>query len=177
MGRFAHHIPEAIGSIVQARARIIEKACCLSADETLFKPDPSVWCVSEILEHVYLCEMWVLADIWSRAEADSVRSEPEIESADQGDTFEAIIRPFDAQKIKAPEPLIPSGTGNARFWVEALRANQEIVDALPQLFSETDPRKIVFPHFIVGPLNVIQWLEFLPYHLDRHRVQIEGLMC
>jgi len=177
MGRLVDPIPEAIASIVQARTRIIEKARSLSVEETSFKPTPSVWCASEILEHVYICELWVLAHIWSLAEAATLQSEPTMEYANQSDTFEAIIRPFGVQRFRAPAPLVPSGIGNARFWVEALRANQEIIDALPQLFLKANPQKIVFPHFVVGPLNAMQWLGFLPYHLDRHRVQIERLRC
>ncbi len=72
----------------------------------------------------------------SRWEPDTVQPGPKIESANRDDTFEAIIRPFGDQKFRAPTPLVPSGTGNARFWVDALRANQEIVDTLPQLFEK-----------------------------------------
>lgn len=163
--------------VAQARTRMIDRVRSLSVERTSFKPDPDRWCASEILEHVYSWEIEVLAHICSLGDAfcSSADLAPELPNQDQA--FETIIRPFAHLKHKSPEELVPSGIGNAKFWMEALRANQEIVDALPQLLLDEDPKKIVFPHFLVGPLNAMQWLGFLQFHMDRHCMQIERLVC
>jgi len=34
---------------------------------------------------------------------------------------------------------------------------------------------IVFPHFLCGPLDARQRLEFLRFHMDRHLAQIQAV--
>ena len=38
-----------------------------------------------------------------------------------------------------------------------------------------DPEAIIFPHFLFGPLDAVQRLQFLRWHLDHHLAQIEEI--
>jgi hypothetical protein len=38
-----------------------------------------------------------------------------------------------------------------------------------------DPEKVIYPHPISGPLNVLQRMQFLRFHMERHQKQVEQL--
>jgi hypothetical protein len=48
-----------------------------------------------------------------------------------------------------------------------------VLDALGTKLEGADLESIVFPHFLSGPLDARQRLEFLRFHLERHLAQIE----
>jgi len=46
---------------------------------------------------------------------------------------------------------------------------------LGEALEGENPDKLIYPHPISGPLNIIQRLEFLRFHLNRHQNQIENI--
>jgi hypothetical protein len=49
-----------------------------------------------------------------------------------------------------------------------------LADLAVQL-QEVDLESIVFPHYLSGPLDARQRLEFLRFHMERHLSQIENV--
>ena len=76
-------------------------------------------------------------------------------------------------KEKVPEVAKPRWGGALDFWIEALKACQPLLAALETALADYDPAKIIYPHPISGPLNVVQRIEFLRFHLNRHQSQVE----
>jgi len=63
--------------------------------------------------------------------------------------------------------------GPLAYWVESFRLSQPLLDALAVSLEGMDLRTIIYPHFLSGPLDAEQRIEFLRFHMDRHRGQIE----
>ena len=74
-----------------------------------------------------------------------------------------------------PEIAKPRWGGPVEYWILALKNCQPLLEELCHAMEEYDPEKIIYPHIISGPLNVIQRLEFLRFHLNRHQLQIENI--
>jgi hypothetical protein len=58
----------------------------------------------------------------------------------------------------------------------AIQCNQPLLEALPAALAQLDPAEVITPHPVSGPWDARQWLEFVQFHLDLHRQQIEGVM-
>lgn len=63
--------------------------------------------------------------------------------------------------------------GPLPYWREAFALYQRLLDALQPVLVGLDLEKVIYPHFISGPLDLGQRLEFLRFHMDRHYGQIE----
>jgi hypothetical protein len=172
MGKPINEIQTAALSIMRARTRVIEDARSLSGEKASFKPSPDVWSVQEILEHLYLWDSWVLTMIRRLKGELSLQMRITVEYPNRNRTFEEIIAPLISKRVVTPKAMAPSDTATAEFWIQGLQANQKIVNELPALLSGTDPDSIVFPHFVAGPLNALQWLDFLTFHLEKHHKQM-----
>ena len=51
----------------------------------------------------------------------------------------------------------------------------ETPERIPQVLSELDPAQALDLHYLSGPLDAYQRLEFLRFHTDRHYDQVERL--
>jgi hypothetical protein len=78
-------------------------------------------------------------------------------------------------RYQTPESLEPKIGSPAQFWMAALLSCDARLRTLVLLLADTVRELIVFPRFLLGPLDVTQWLDFLVFHLARHRKQIERL--
>jgi hypothetical protein len=169
-------LADSISKAREARIRVIQTVANWSVQQAMFKPSPEGWCASEILEHLYLSEfnlnnhIWKAWDGWRRREPVWVG-----EHTNQGRPILEILGPHANGKYAAPLLEEPKFGGPLRFWMEALGSCQIQLERLALLLGEIDLELLVFPHFVVGPLDSTQWLEFLPFHIDRHRRQIERL--
>ncbi len=72
----------------------------------------------------------------------------------------------------APPLAIPSLGGSPTYWTVRLRRNGVLVAAFADLVDETELDMIAYPHPISGPFTMRQGLEFIRFHLDRHRAHI-----
>jgi hypothetical protein len=69
---------------------------------------------------------------------------------------------------------VPTRNGRPTdYWVARLRSNSQLLAELGRAMAAVGPRGVVLPHFIAGPLDGIQRLQFFRWHLERHLGQIE----
>ncbi|WP_047495466.1 DinB family protein [Terriglobus sp. TAA 43] len=171
-----HRLEEVIHLTWPARERVFEIVANWTEDQLSFRPDDGGWTVGEILEHLHLVEFMTLQRIWgSPEERETHRSIPMMQT-DKPRSFSELVRdPNEALKVKAPVVWWPQGKSSGLFWLEALKSNQLLIEKLPLVLDDELASRIVSPHFLFGPLNALQWLEFLPFHLDRHVKQIARL--
>lgn len=88
---------------------------------------------------------------------------------------ELIARTWKPKEV-APPNATPQLGGPLAYWVACLRACQPVLESLGNALHGLDLSLVIFPHFLSGPLDARQRLEFLRFNLDRHRRQIEALM-
>jgi hypothetical protein len=169
-------ISELVDVVERARERVLETVAGWSAEQAAFKPCPEVWSASEVLEHLYASEFIVLNLLWRGI--DGLRANRPVwdkEHTNRGRSIDAIAAVFVAGKFKAhPRTEVKVG-GPLSFWIGALEACQPMLERTGSALEDVDREAIVFPHFVVGPLDANQWVPFLGLHLDRHRLQIEKL--
>jgi hypothetical protein len=60
--------------------------------------------------------------------------------------------------------------------VEAFNLGQPLLEALGRFLQGMDLTTIVYPHTVSGPLDAGQRIEFLRFHMDRHRGQMERIL-
>ena len=137
-------------------------------------PDAGEWSVNELLEHLFLAEYSGVSKIWGAAEGWH-RGRPVWtgEHTNRGQSIEQIIERTWKPKEKAPPIATPHIGGPLPFWMESLHSCQTLLERLIPVLDGADLEAIIFPHFLSGPLDARQRLEFLRFHLDRHQKQIE----
>ena len=72
-----------------------------------------------------------------------------------------------------PEVAAPRLGGSLTFWIHSLRSRQYVLEALAAELAGAPLQEIIYPHPISGPLDAHQRLQFLRFHLNRHREQVE----
>jgi len=82
-----------------------------------------------------------------------------------------VARTWQPREI-APEPARPTWGGPLAYWAERLRACRAMVQALAPVLEGLDLERVIHPHPISGPLDARQRLQFLRFHMDRHRDQV-----
>lgn len=159
-----------------ARGRVLAEVVSLSDEGGSKKPDESTWNIQEVLEHLVLAERGgydLICTAAARFRAgDPVWTGP---SENDGLPIEAIIDRTWKPKESAPESATPTGQWTASIWASHLRSCDDLLSDLPAVLEGLTPSEVIYPHFLCGPLNAIQRLEFLRFHLDRHLTQIQHL--
>jgi hypothetical protein len=168
------HTTALFQSVEDARASVLDQVRGLSERQTAFKPDQNRWSITEIVEHLVLAESSGVTKIW--AAADGVKSGNPVwtgEHTNSGFSIDEVIARTWKEKEVAPPIATPHIGGPLAYWVESFRLSQPLLGALAGSLEGMDLRTIIYPHFLSGPLDAEQRIEFLRFHMDRHRGQIE----
>ena len=159
-----------------ARKQFIQAASGLSAEQSLFKSSPDVWSVVDNVEHMVWAEMGGINGMWKTLEG--IKQNKPVWQGDaihHGLPIETIIDKTWKEKEQVPEIAKPRWGGPVEYWILALTNCQLLLEKLCDAMKGYDPEKIIYPHIISGPLNVVQRLEFLRFHLNRHQRQVENI--
>jgi hypothetical protein len=169
-------LDELIGEVHRARLSYIDVCSGLTPDQYNYKPDPQSWSILEVTEHLVWAEMGGINLIWRAAEGiRHNRPAWEGDPVHHGLPIEKIIQLTWKKKEQVPESAKPRWGGTLDFWVASLAGCQPLLEKLGQSLSGLDPEKVVYPHIISGPLNAIQRIQFLRFHIQRHQGQVERL--
>jgi hypothetical protein len=169
-------LDELISDVYHARLSYIKACSGLSTAQSAFKPDSESWSVVEVTEHLVWAEMGGINGIWKAAEG--IRENRPVWTGDpvhHGLSIEEIIGKTWKEKEQVPEVAKPRWGGTLDFWIVSFSACQSMLEALGHSLTGLDLEKVIYPHIISGPLNVIQRMEFLRFHIQRHQKQIEYL--
>lgn len=90
--------------------------------------------------------------------------------------IEEVIRRTWKEKELVPAVAAPRMSGPLAYWIAALDGLQSQLEAFGSLLTDADLSLIAHPHPISGPLSFGQRFEFLRFHIDRHRGQVERLL-
>ena len=169
-------IRQLLEQVHAARARVLAGVVGLPAEASSRKTDESTWSIQEVLEHQVLAERGgydLICTAAARYRAgDPVWTGP---SENDGLPIEVIIDRTWEPKESAPESATPTGQWTASIWTSHLRSCDDLLSDLPAVLEGLPLTEVIYPHFLCGPLNAIQRIEFLRFHLDRHLSQIRNL--
>ena len=169
-----NQIHSLLQSVEQARAAFLAETANLSLQQAQFKPSPEFWSITDITEHIVRAEQIGLAGMW-KAILGKKNAQPiwEGDNPNLGLSIEEVVKQTWQEKEQVPEVARPVWGGALGFWRASLESCSLVLQQLMEELGEMSPEEIVYPHPISGPLNVIQRLEFLRFHLERHQAQIQ----
>lgn len=163
-----------VAEVERARLDYLARVTDLSNEQGDFKPAPHDWSIAQITEHLVHAELAGIMLIWSAA--DAVRRGKPVwtgQSPNAGLTIEQVIERTWRARETAPESALPTWGGPLAYWAEGLRACAPLLASLGRALEGLELERVIHPHVISGPLDARQRLEFLRFHLDRHRGQVE----
>lgn len=162
-----------IAEVERARADYLAKVKDLTAAQGEFKPTSEGWSIAEITEHLVYAEEGGIYLMWTAA--DGVRRGNPAWSGDpphRGLSIEQIIEKTWRPKETVPPAAAPQGGGPLGYWITRLEHLRPVLERLGAELQGLDVETVIYPHPISGPLDARQRLEFLRFHLDRHRGQV-----
>jgi hypothetical protein len=172
MAGLSHLIQE----VESARRRYIGSVEVLSPEQAHFKPAPDVWSAVENTEHIVRAEWGGINGMWKAVDgAETGNPAWDGDPRHRGKSIEQIVTETWQEKEQVPPVAAPTWRGPLAFWIAALQANKSVLRGLAGALERHDLEAIHYPHPISGPLDMRQRLEFLRFHLDRHRNQVEEL--
>jgi hypothetical protein len=89
--------------------------------------------------------------------------------------IEKIIERTWKTKETAPPSAAPRMGGTLAFWIASLNSLQPILNSFGSYLHEDELKIQSLPHPISGALDFQQRLEFLAFHIARHREQCEKI--
>jgi hypothetical protein len=160
-------------AVAVARTSFIRAAAGLTREQSSYMPSKNEWSICDNVEHMYWAEMGGINGMW-KALLNFRNGTPIFvgDAIHAGMSIESIIEKTWKEKEQVPEIAKPRWGGPVEYWIEALRSCQPLLLRLVDAVGDSDPEKIIYPHVISGPLNIVQRLEFLRFHLNRHEAQI-----
>jgi hypothetical protein len=176
-GRTMKEIERLIADVENARRQFLAPLAQLSSDQAAFKVESSTWSIAEITEHLVHAESGGINLIW-RAADGVARGVPVWtgDSPNRGLSIEQVVQRTWQPRERSPESALPRVGGPFRYWVAALRSCSGILAELKVALAGVPLEEVIYPHAISGPLDARQRLQFLAFHLERHRRQVASVM-
>ncbi|HEX4948772.1 MAG TPA: DinB family protein [Blastocatellia bacterium] len=158
----------------RSRDQFLASVAQLTFVQANFQPDPDTWSILAITEHIVRAEQSGVMGMWRAL--DGIRNGSPVWSGEpvhRGLSIEEVIARTWQPKEKVPDIAAPIWGGSLSYWVAMLKVQRVLLQELAAALDGYDLETLIFPHPISGPLDVRQRLEFLRFHLDRHRDQVE----
>lgn len=167
-------ILDLLSEIKASRLRLIESVSPLTNEQGAWKPSPDAWSIQEITEHLVYAEQGGFNLIYTAAERYR-QGNPVFSGTSENDglSIEEIIDRTWRSKETAPPSATPRGQWDLAIWCAHLDSCDHLLSYLRPVLDGLPLDKIIYPHFLCGPLNVYQRLEFIRFHSDRHHEQVK----
>ncbi len=165
-------VTQLVDSVEAARRSLLDCLAGLSESQATFRPGDGQWNILEIAEHLYLAELGGISKIWAALDdvrAGRVWTGPR---PNAGQPIEAVVAATWKPKETAPPIATPHIGGPASFWISATQSLTGVLADLARHLDGVPLEHVVFPHYLSGPLDARQRLEFLRFHIERHLEQI-----
>ena len=167
-------LAKARAQMIAARERLIAPTRGKSREELLAPPPDGGWSAAEVLDHLRTAEGKLLKGLLKVEKGEPVR----IPKATWFYRLPMSIA-FTRIKLKAPGPVRPRAHADIDP-NEVLAAMGESRKALLAFADRLGPdrfSRFVFPHFILGRFDGLDWFRFLAKHEGRHAGQMERLFA
>jgi hypothetical protein len=169
-------MPTEVESLVQtveeARSALLARAASFSNEQGAFQSSGG-WSICEILEHLYLAEVSGVTKIWAASDDHRAGKRWLEDCPHRGKSIEQVVAETWKERELAPPIATPHIGGPVAFWVSALDSLTPVLAELASRLDDQPLEEVVFPHFLSGPLDARQRLDFLRFHIVRHADQLE----
>jgi hypothetical protein len=161
-----------------ARQRTVLLAAVSAVPEALRdrQVTDDAWSVAGVLEHLHRVESGIarlVARSVERARAAGVAAESDMSSLlGSLDSFGLLRR---NRHLDAPDPVRPRGEYTAAQALAALEGSREALLVAVGAGDGLALSGITYPHPLLGPLSLYQWVLFVGQHEARHAAQIEEI--
>jgi hypothetical protein len=160
-----------------ARGRFLATIRSLSPEQATFRVDPNTWSVAEITEHLVHAETGGINLIWRAAEGNARGTRVwSGDSPNRGLTIDEVVARIWRPQETSPDSALPRVGGPFAYWVAALANCAGLLAQLKPQVVGMSLDDVIYPHAISGPLDARQRLQFLAFHLDRHRSQVSRII-
>ena len=170
-------IQKLVQDIATARSLYLDQIADLTEVQGHWKPEQEVWNVIENTEHLFWAEQGGIYGMWKTLyairEGNFLRTQ---ESIHKDMLIEQIVALTWKEREEVPAVAAPRLGGTLAFWKSSFNSLQEILRTFGEDLQEDELRLQAHPHPISGALDFQQRLEFLRFHIDRHRGQVSRLM-
>lgn len=169
-------VTDRLAAIAATRRALLADLQGLTTAQGAWRPASGQWSLQEVVEHLYLAESGGFDLIWQAAE--SFRDGEPVWSGDSpnaGLPIEEVIRRTWRPRETAPESATPAGKLSLSCGLARLAACDSLLAALPDHLAGLPLEQVIYPHFLSGPLDALQRLEFIRFHLEYHGPQIRRL--
>ena len=178
-----HRVDTLIAEAHTARDAFISALGRPTPGQSRFRPSPDAWSLADLAEHMALAERSGTFGLWKALDGiEQGRPVWSGEPIHTGQPVESIITATWKAKEIVPPIAAPSWGAPIAYWIAALRGGQYVLEALGAELKRLEASGIaldtvIFPHPLSGPMDVWQRLEFLRFHLDRHREQVRAVQA
>lgn len=166
-------VKQLVDAVEDQRMTLLANASLVSEAEGVIRPAEHAWSVAEIVEHLYLAELGGIAKIWAALESFKTGKQWDGPLPHHSKRIDHVVAETWKPKEIAPPVATPHIGGPLGCWLVMLRSLTPVLVELGRSLDDHPLEKIVFPHYLSGPLDARQRLEFLGFHMDRHLAQIE----
>ncbi|MBN8578525.1 MAG: DinB family protein [Cytophagales bacterium] len=166
-----------VNTVATERNLYLDQLQQISEEQALWKPTEEEWNLNEITEHLFWAEQGGIAGMWKTLKAIRAgKLERTLDFIHKNMPIEQLIELTWKPKEIVPAVAAPRMGGTLAFWIASLKNLQEILAAFAQDLQEDELRLMAHPHPISGPMDFHQRLEFLGFHIARHRDQCARLI-
>jgi hypothetical protein len=166
-------VEELILDVSIARKNYTKLIECYTQEQAQWKRAHEEWCMVEITEHLFWAEQGGILGMWKSIDAiREGKTERKYESIHQDMPIEQIIELTWQPKEKVPAVAAPRLGGPLAFWCNSLNNLQGLLESFGRHMNNEELRLQAHPHPISGPMDFQQRLEFLRFHINRHREQV-----
>lgn len=157
-----------VDDIAAARRAFLDTLGRFDADTVTAPVAEGRWSPLEYLEHLVRAEE---ATIWRMfgAVEDARAGRERLESPTPDAPIEEVVDRTWRVREDAPPLAVPRLRGSPAYWATRMERNAALVDAFAALVDPSELDTLAYPHPISGPFTMRQGLEFIRFHLDRHR--------
>lgn len=166
-----------IQNVSTERKLYLDQLINISEVKAQWKQKPEDWNIAEITEHLFWAEQGGVFGMWKTIkEIREGKLERKLDSVHKDLAIEEIINLTWQPKEIVPPVAAPRMGGPLSFWVASLASLQDILAAFGEDLQDDELRIQAHPHPISGPMDFQQRIEFLGFHLARHRTQCANLI-
>ena len=157
----------------KVRAEVLREAEGLSQRQADWKPGANDWSVGEIIDHLTIAEIAtgkLTTKLTREAEATGALAPW---PADLGAL--SPLPPDPPGPAEAPQVVWPAAGKPIGDLVATMKATRQRSRQSIEKLATLDPRKLLFKHFRLGDLDIVQWWQLQARHDGIHLAQLRDV--
>jgi len=170
-------IAQLIHDVAVARNEFIALIENVNEQQAACKPSAEEWSIIDNTEHLFWAEQGGIYGMWKTLYAiRDGKATRTYESDHKEWSIEKIIAQTWKEKEQVPAVAAPRLGGTLVFWRLSLANLQPLLEAFGKELKEDELRLQAHPHPISGAMDFQQRIEFLRFHIQRHRGQVQSII-